>query len=50
MALRGQGLEGDRYALAANCRGTGLRARILEGGPIRIGDVVAALETVTGIA
>lgn len=28
----------------------GLRARILEGGPIRIGDAVAALETVTGIA
>jgi MOSC domain-containing protein YiiM len=28
----------------------GLRARIVQGGPIRVGDAVAQLETVTGIA
>ena len=28
----------------------GLRARIVSGGPIRVGDAVAQLETVTGIA
>jgi MOSC domain-containing protein YiiM len=28
----------------------GLRARIVAGGPIRVGDALAALETVTGIA
>jgi MOSC domain-containing protein YiiM len=39
-----------REALAFFAGKGGLRARILEGGPIRIGDAVAALETVTGIA